>query len=371
MKSTVNLRNSRMLINNRHVPILDIVEQRVTPLDDFEEAVFACIREWNSNTNTFVFHTSGSTGAPTALTFARDQLIRSAQSTAAAFGLRNNDTALVCLRPSFVAGRMMIVRALVIGMKIVAVTPSSNPLVNLSEDQQIDFAAVVPLQLQAMIEAGLHERLKRIRTILVGGAPVSRYLRQLVLDNLNGNVFQTYGMTETLTHVALDHITGSEEAFDAMPGVVLGQDERGCLTVTSPVVGRKVVTNDIVELLNKNRFRWLGRYDNVINSGGVKIIPEQIERKVEAAFGRLNIQNRFIAAGVPDERLGSALVLIVESEQQEGLKEKLVHELARVLNTYENPRKIHFLPSFVYTMGGKINRMETIKRVNRIGMEKP
>lgn len=360
-----------MQINNRHVPLSDILEQRVRPLDEFELAVFACIREWHSGTGEFVFHTSGSTGTPKAITFTRDQLIRSAQSTASAFGLTSNDTALVCLSPDYVAGRMMIVRALVTGMKMVAVTPSSNPLADLPEQQQIDFAAVIPLQLQTMLDLGLKERLRHIRTILVGGAPVSRHLRQQVLDELSGNVFQTYGMTETLTHVALDHITSLEEAFDAMPGVVLSHDERGCLTITSPVVDHQVITNDLVEFPGPNRFRWLGRFDNVVNSGGVKLIPERIEKKIEGAFVRLNKHHRFFTAGLPHDRLGNELVLIVEAEPEAELSEILSRELAAVLDTYENPRKIHLLPAFVYTPGGKINRVETVKRLNRMGMEKP
>ncbi len=360
-----------MLINKRHVSLPDILEQRITPLDDFEEAVFACLREWHGDTNEFAFHTSGSTGTPTAMTFTREQLVRSAKSTASAFGLKDDDTALLCLNPAFVAGRMMIVRALVAGMELAAVTPSSNPLADIPEDQPIDFAAVVPLQLQAMLEQGLHERLKGIRTILVGGAPVSRYLRQQILDALDGNVYQTYGMTETLTHVALDRITGPEEAFKAMSGVVLGLDDRGCLTVTSPVVDRQVVTNDLVELLPGSRFRWLGRYDNVVNSGGIKLIPERIEKKVEEVLVRLNMQHRFFVAGLPHERLGNELVLIVEGESAKGLTETLASELAAALDMYENPRKIHFLPSFVYTGSGTINRVETVKRLNCIGIEKP
>lgn len=360
-----------MLINNRHIAVPDILEERVTPRDDFEEAVFACIREWHGDKNEFVFHTSGSTGKPTAITFTREQLLRSAEGTASVFGLGKEDTALLCFNPAFVAGRMMIVRALVTGMELVAVTPSSNPLADIPEDQPIDFMAVVPLQLQTMLESGQDERLKRIRTILVGGAPVSRQLRGQILDRLEDNVYQTYGMTETLTHVALDYITGMEEAFDALPGVVLGKDERGCLTVTSPVVSQPVITNDLVALLDNNRFRWLGRHDNVINSGGIKLIPEQIEEKIEPIFIRLNKQFRFVVAGVPHDRLGDELVLLVEGDADSGLAKTLAHELEGALDTYEKPRKILFLPSFVYTGSGKINRMETVKRLNRMGIEKP
>lgn len=359
-----------MFINNRHISHPDILDRRIAPSGDFESQVFACIREWHSNATEFVFHTSGSTGTPTAIKFTREQLIRSAQGTASAFGLRSGDTALVCLTPAFVAGRMMIVRAMVSGMEIVAVDPTSNPLSGIPETQRIDFAAFVPLQLHTMLEEGLHERLKAIRTILVGGAPVSRELRELVLDRLAGNVYQTYGMTETLTHVALDHITGPEEVFKAMAGVEIGQDERGCLTITS-AVDRYLATNDLVALLPGNRFRWLGRYDNVINSGGVKYMPEQVERKMETTFARLNIHRPFFVAGMPHDRLGSELALVVEAERDAVMEEMLAAEFGTMPDQYEKPRKIYFLPAFVYTASGKINRVETVKRLNCMGMEKP
>src|SRR5690606_4028830 len=142
-----------------------------------------------------------------------------------------------------------IVRALVTEMELIAVSPSSNPLENIPEGRQIDFAAVVPLQLQTMLESGMHDRLRRIRTILVGGAPVSRHLREMILAKLNGNVYQTSGISETFTHVELDRIPGAEESLESMPGVVCGQDEQGGLTLTSPVVDRSVVTNELVELM--------------------------------------------------------------------------------------------------------------------------
>lgn len=359
-----------MLLNNRHISLPSILTNQVEPLDKFEAAVFEWIREWHSNANDFVFHTSGSTGTPTAITFTREQLIRSAKSTASVFGLVSGGTALLCLSPEFVAGRMMIVRALVTGMELIAVSPSSNPLENVPGDRQIDFVAVVPLQLQTMLESGMHDRLRRIRTILVGGAPVSRHLREMILAKLDGNVYQTYGMTETLTHVALDRITGPEETFKAMPGVVFGQDERGCLTITSPVVDRSVVTNDLVELMEEKSFRWLGRYDNVVNSGGIKLIPERIEEKIAGVFTRLNKQNRFIVAGVPHDRLGNELILIVEGEDDGEVAETLARELPGALEMYEIPRKTHFLPAFVYTTSGKINRVETVKRLNCKGIEK-
>src|SRR5690606_10577791 len=166
-----------MLINNRHIALPDILEERVTPRDDFEEAVFACIREWHGDKNEFVCHTSGSTGEPTAITFTREQLLRSAEGTASEFGLGKEDTALLCLKPAFVEGRMMVVRALDTGLELVAVTPLSSPVADVPEDQPSGFRAVVPLQLQTLLDSGQDERLKRIRTILVGGDPVSRQLR--------------------------------------------------------------------------------------------------------------------------------------------------------------------------------------------------
>lgn len=358
-----------MTVNGRTLSIADIRHGRVDVTTAFEADLFSFVREWFGDAETFDFQTSGSTGDPTRVTFTRDQLIASARRSVDAFSLRPGDTALVCLSTRYVAGKMMLVRAFVNRMKVIAVEPSSNPLTDVYDD--IDFIAIVPLQLQTMIEAGLSPRLNRVRTIIVGGAPMSPALREQVVRELSGNVYLTYGMTETLTHVALDRVTGEDAVFTALPGVAVGLDDRGCLVIQSDVTAGAVVTNDLGELVSEGAFRWLGRYDNVINSGGVKFIPEVIERKATPVFARLNIQNNFFVAGIPHDRLGNEVAMFIEGTISQEEQKLLEQGLYDTLDTYEKPGKVIFLSDFVYTESGKINRKQSIRRHRRYSIEKP
>lgn len=360
---------TEMIVNGKALALDDIVHSRQVAATPFEAELFSFVREWRSGAGHFEFQTSGSTGEPAKVTFTRQQLVASARRSVEAFDLHSGATALVCLNPRYVAGRMMLVRAFVNDMKIIAVEPSSNPLADVNA--AVDFLALVPLQLQTMIESGLVARLRQVRTIIIGGASMSRALRKRILAELSGNVYQTYGMTETLTHVALDRIDDEEAKFTALPGVRITLDERGCLVIQSGLTEGTVVTNDIAELLSDGVFRLLGRYDNVINSGGVKLIPEVIEKKAEAAFARLNMQNNFFIAGMPHDRLGAQVTIFVEGVASADEKIRLENELRKTLDMYEIPRKLHFLPAFVYTENGKINRIQSVRRLGEYRVENP
>jgi O-succinylbenzoic acid--CoA ligase len=335
----------------------------------FEGDLFGFVREWFGGTVTFDFQTSGSTGEPGVVTFTRDQLIASARKSVLSFTLEPGGTALVCLGIRYVAGKMMLVRAFVNDMKIIAADPSSNPLASVDETVGIDFVAVVPLQLQAMLEAGLSGRLRRIRTILVGGAPVTPSLRRSIVEQLANNVYITYGMTETLTHVALDHVTSMDGVFKTLPGVEIGLDGRGCLTVQSDIGDGIIITNDLGDLLGDGRFRWLGRYDNVINSGGIKIIPERIEEKAAQVFARLNIYRNYFFGGLPHQRLGHEVVLYIEGDPlPAGILQELKKELHSALPRHERPGRTVFV-DFMYTETGKISRVKTTRRADQYGIE--
>lgn len=359
-----------MTVNGRVLSIEDIRHARVDAITSFEADLFSFVRDWFGDVDVFHFQTSGSTGKPARVTFTRKQLIASARRSVEAFALRQGDTAVVCLSPRYVAGKMMLVRAFVGCMKVIAVEPSSNPLAAVSGD--VDFIAVVPLQLQTMIEAGLSARLKKVRTILVGGAPVSSALRRRVVEELSGNVYLTYGMTETLTHVAIDRVTGEEDpAFTVLPGVRVTLDDRSCLVIHSGITGGAVVTNDLGALISEGVFRWLGRYDNVINSGGVKLIPEVIERKAAPVFARLNIQNNFFVAGLPHDRLGTGVAVFIEGAIAPEQVKLLEQALSDTLDAYEKPGKVILAETFVYTESGKINRKQSIRRHGRYSIENP
>lgn len=353
--------HNKLVINGRAILLKDIIEGGASGKTPFEKEAFDFIRNWFSDAPSVRFRTSGSTGPPREIAFTKEKIIENAMVSLQTFGLHAGDTALVGLGTRYVAGAMMVLRALVGDLKIVATEPASNPLAAVNLSSPIDAMAVVPYQLESMLSAGFADRLRQVRVVLTGGAPVNGLLRKEILAQLSGNVFITYGMTETLTHVAIDHVTSSEEAFVPLPGVNIDVDERGCLVVRSPVTSGTVVTNDLVELLPGLGFRWLGRADNVINSGGIKIIPERMEKELAEIFILLRIHRRFFIGSLPHDKLGSIVILAVEGNSLAQADENaLRNQMSLRFSKYEFPGEILYCPQFVTTETGKIKRMETI-----------
>ncbi|MCH5327614.1 MAG: AMP-binding protein [Coprobacter sp.] len=313
--------------------------------------VAAFLREWFSPGDTVSARTSGSTGAPQQLDLRKSDMRASARLTNSFFGITAGSTLLLCLSPGYIAGKMMIVRALEAGAGLVTVAPTSSPLASVGEP--FDFAAMVPLQVQQTLDdPETAARLCRITSLIVGGAAVSPALESR-LAALPVQAYATYGMTETVSHIALRRIGGTEREYTALGGVRFTLDGRGCLVIDAPhLSGRRWVTNDMVRLAGATRFEWLGRYDNVINSGGVKLFPERIEEALSSL-----IPARFFVTSRPDERLGERLVLVIEGEtwSVERLS-ALRSRMEAVLSRYERPREMLFLPRFRETWSGKVIR---------------
>ena len=314
---------------------------------EFEVHAGNFLMDWLSSSETVTVKTSGSTGEPKALELSKKHMVNSALATGQFFDLKPNNTALLCLSPEYIAGKMMLVRALVLGLNLDVVVPSSQPLESIKK--KYDFAAMVPLQAQNSMND-----LQHIKTLIIGGAPISKSLRnQLAVQS--SAIFETYGMTETITHIAVKRLSSVrssavETFFEVLPNVKIDTDERGCLIIDAPKVStQKVITNDLVELISSNTFRWLGRYDNVINSGGIKLIPEQVEEKLSAI-----IKNRFFVAGIPDVKLGEKLVLFVEGKGEDGLEKKI--SSLKTLDKFECPKQIIYVKNFVETPTGKVKR---------------
>ncbi|VAX05302.1 O-succinylbenzoic acid--CoA ligase [hydrothermal vent metagenome] len=242
----------------------------------------------------------------------------------------------------------MLVRAMYLGLDLEVVEPSSDPLSQIRGN--IDFAAMTPLQLSQSIA---HGHLEKVKTVLVGGAQVNPALVKQI-HSLKTRVFETWGMTETASHVAIRPLNGVNRSdyFSALPGVRFSQDERSCLIVLADHLGGKaIVTNDVVQLLNHHAFCWLGRYDNVINIGGVKIFPEVVEQKLAIHLaGR-----QFYITAIADEALGEKVVLLIEGELF-----PLPREIWVSLTKYEKPRAVRFLDRFSRTDNGKIIRGSTL-----------
>ncbi len=368
---------NKLFLNNRIVPF-DRLLSETNPIDrdnaltPYEETTLRFCRQWLQGQERFSVNTSGSTGQPKPIVITRQQMIASARMTGRALDLQAGDKALVCLSAEYIAGMMMLVRGFVLGLELSVIAPSGNPLAGFSPDTHFDFTALVPLQLQKILTESPEKLpiLNRMKAILVGGAPVSGAL-QAELQRVTAPLYHTYGMTETVTHIALRRLNGPQagEAFIPLPGVETGLDERGCLTVKAAVTGGKTLhTNDLVELKRDGSFVWLGRIDNVINSGGVKVQAEKVEAALEKALLRFEggryAQRRFFVGPMEDPRLGQAVVAVIEGEEFSAEEvNKMKKLLQLLLNKHEVPRRFYFLPALVETPTGKVDRTASLMRV--------
>lgn len=298
--------------------------------------------------------TSGTTGPPKRLTIPQEDLIASAQLTAHAFGLRPGDRVLHCLPSDFIAGKMMLVRGFVLGLDLHVIDPRGSVLEHLMTDDRFHFAAMVPLQLHRILNEDRARVEDRFETILLGGGPVSEALTE-ALQGMRTQVFVGYGSTETVTHVAVRALNGRQrsDVFTALGDVQFGRDPRGCLVVYTPHLGvPQHVTNDLAELIDDTHFRWLGRFDNVILSGGKKIFPEQIEAKTA---GVIPYSHYFTAT--PDDVLGQAVLLVLECPKAEAeVMNEVMPLLLNVLHPHELPRRVRTVPVFQRTSAGKVIR---------------
>lgn len=331
--------------------------------NDFEKAILSFCQAWLSGRQDFPIETSGSTGPPKQIMLHRGQMEASARLTETALGLKEGYTALLCLDPRYIAGQMMLVRAMVTGMKVIAVEPCANPLEKIGDDP-IDFSALVPYQLHAILhDPRTRKKLSGFKCVLVGGSALDVPTATSLAD-LDCRCFASYGMTETITHIALQQLNGpgKQEYFQALDGVKVSTDSRHCLVIRAAHLGDvEIVTNDLVEIQAPGRFRWLGRFDNVINSGGIKIVPEKIERAVGHIFASLHLANRFFVTARPHETLGEHVVLMVEGEMAGTLRTEIMRQLEKLLSRYELPKEITAIARFELTATGKIDRGKTMK----------
>ena len=327
-------------------------------LPEFAQVAFAFCRDWMTGQETFTQQTSGSTGAPKLQVLSRTQMEASAAATGAFFGATTSGHLLCCLNPSFIAGKMMLVRAMVWDCPITLVEPSANPLLGLEE--QFSFVALVPLQVEASLaEEKSRKLLQSIPHVLIGGAALPHKIQQVLVQQ-GIRAWQSFGMTETVSHIALAKIEEGELVYQALPGVAIGINELDCLWIQSPMSGtERIQTNDSIELRSKNTFTWLGRADFVVNSGGIKLFPEQLEGRIAPLLEETCPGCAYFLFGEKDSRLGEQLVLYVEGAGEEKKRVTLEAGLGQILGKYEVPKKIYFKASFAYTPTRKINRQTT------------
>jgi len=342
-------------VNAIEVSISSICSNSIKTAEPFESAVFSFIADWFSNKQQFVQETSGSTGTPKKINLSREQLLSSAKATLHFLSVKPGGKALICMDPTFIAGKMMLVRALEANLKIIAVNPSANPLQSIQDEIEFELVAMVPYQIHCLFQDENLKKAKSIQHLLIGGAPLSSSLEaELIKHQINA--YETFGMTETISHVALRKM--GRPYFKTLPGIKISVDDRSCLVIKADYLSENAITsNDIVELIDEKSFKWLGRWDNVINSGGIKIIPEQEEPIIATVLQELGIDNRFYLGKQENAKLGKEAVLFIESENPENIPADLIHQkLKERLKPYHAPLAIITVAAFSETKNGKIIR---------------
>ncbi len=319
----------------------------------WKEALMHFMIDWLSEAGTITAQTSGSTGAPKKISLSKKYIEVSARMTLDFFGLKAGDKTLLCLPMHYIAAKMMVVRAFVGKLDMYSIKPKLYPYSEWTPG--LAFAAMTPAQAEKLLETeeGV-SFLNRIVKLLLGGSAISSGLEEK-MQSLKTQVWHSYGMTETLSHIALRKVNGQDasDSFLPLPGISLEKNGEGCLRITAPHLGIfGLDTHDIVGLSTNGSFRILGRTDNVINSGGVKLFPEQIEQKLSQW-----IKVPFYVGSKPDDLLGERPVLMIESEPwPENQVEILREQIKLHLEKFETPNQIIFLKAFDRTESGKIVR---------------
>lgn len=334
--------------------------------DNAFKQTFELAQQWLNESDVFTFYTSGSTGTPKEIKLKRSQLEASALATIEMLGLTAGEHILLCMNTSFIGGAMLLIRGLILNASITIQEPSGNPLQHIPVDHPYTFASFTPIQLHGFNKGNkeMVEKLNRFNHILVGGASLSFRLEQ-EMKVLTSKVYHTYGMTETVSHIALKQI-GKDSYFKLLPGVEIRTDTRGCVAIKSDATNQEWIhTNDVVRIIDEHWIEILGRADDMINSGGIKVWPAKIEEAMmEAMMETGNDERNILVGWLPDEKLGQQVIAVIEGKELETNQENAVAGLLKQkLNKYELPKAYYYLPSFSTTDSGKINRAETLKMI--------
>ncbi|MBS9768346.1 MAG: AMP-binding protein [Flavobacteriaceae bacterium] len=317
-------------------------EQYCQPETEFDKEVLEWIKKWREQ-DAFTITTSGSTGTPKAITHSKKAMQHSAELTGNYFHFQKGQTALLCLPINKIGGVMMLVRAIIWRLKLYTLPPKT--LLNFSRLPSIDFAPLLPIQALQNFE-----NLHKISVVLLGGASISESLF-LQIQKHSSLFFHSYGMTETISHIAICNLQKGQNLYEVLPSIEICTNAENCLTITALKLGVKnLQTNDIVAILSEKTFRFIGRSDTIINSGGLKIVAENIEQQL-APY----IAQPFYIAGTPDTILGEKVTLFIEGKNW---SEEEVADLKKCFDCISPkqaiPRRIIFKEEFNYTDTGKI-----------------
>lgn len=324
----------------------------------WEKELYLFLNEWFSDSDFVLAQTSGSTGEPKPIELPKSVMLKSAERTIEYFGLKKEDRLLLNLPCRYIAGKMMVVRAIAGQMNLVAVDPATD--FDFLKQEIFDFGAMVPNQVFKLLEqpSGI-EKLQNIRNLLIGGSAISSAM-EAQISALSNRIVSTYGMTETASHIAIRELSGQNksEFYHCLPGISVGLNESGCLQIHHPEFPEPLQTNDLAEVQTPKSFKILGRADSAIISGGIKYFPEEIEKKLEPLIDR-----RFVISSFPDEKLGQKLVLVIEGKPFES--GSLEQKISGILRPFEQPKSICFLEHFPETNNGKIIRKDVCQFIQK------
>ncbi len=331
-----------------------VLDDPETP--EWYRQIFIFIEQFlDSSAGPILQRTSGTTGDPRKFMLNRDAMAASARKTISFFNLQPGDRVLLCLPMEYIAGKMMVVRALVGGLDLVIKEPSGRPLAGTAGE--FSFAAMVPLQVNESMKA--EDDLGRTGILLIGGGELHPSIRQRLAEISPPAIFESFAMTETYTHFALRQINGQEPGpgFRVLEGVKITADQRGCLVVDVPgITEGPVITNDLVYISKGgNSFQWLGRIDNVIKTGGIKVIPELLEKRISAL-----LEKECLVLPLPDEKLGHRIVLLVEDPDPNPSADLWIQQIKEQLSPHEVPKQVIAVPKLPRNASFKPDRSKAL-----------
>lgn len=358
-KQSLLLEGERYTVVNLHLLKAKTNEVANGEEDSSKRMLYNFLQEWFSESPLMTVRTSGSTGQPKKMQVSKDKMMQSARLTCEFLGLQAGDSALLCMNLRYIGAMMVVVRSLVAGLNLIVRPASGHPLADVS--QPLKFAAMVPLQVYNTLQNPSEKhQLMQTEILIIGGGAIDEAL-EAELKSLPTAVYSTYGMTETLSHIALRRLNGAaaSEHYHPFSSVNLSLSPENTLVIDAPLICDETLqTNDIARIYPDGSFTILGRKDNVINSGGIKMQAEELEKIL-----RPHIPVRFVITSVPDQRLGQAVTLLIEeSTERKELDGKeleigdIEEKLQEILEPYYRPKYIFKTEHIPQTENGKVNR---------------
>lgn len=335
-------------LNHKTLNINELTPDSLGPNEE-QRQIADAILQWH-NSNEFTFQTSGSTGTPKPITFTKDDVLASINQSQNAFSLDDNDTALISLPMKYVAGKMMLFRALHIGMNVITVAPKMN--LDIDYDQPVSFAAMIPMQVENILKSKKGRTwIESIRVLLIGGGPISKHLEN-ALEAFQNDIYHTYGMTETLTHVAIRKLSyPNTPNYTTLPNIKISKSDKDTLIINAHHLNTEIITNDVVDIISNSDFQILGRADNVINSGGLKIFPEEIE-----SIYKEYIDQEVVITSMKDEQLGEKVIAVIEATGK--LDREWINLAISKIPKAKRPKSYFYIDNLPRTESGKTRRKE-------------